>query len=76
MPSKIITYTGLINDVYYRSRDIDTRDLLHLLRQAEAIPQNLLPFKGCIHVIDYTQRRHVGLSGPAKYDRLRSQRGS
>src|SRR5258706_10923493 len=63
---KIITYTGLINDVYYRSKDIDNREVLQLLRQAEAIPQKLLPFKGCIHVIDYTQRRHVGLSGPTK----------
>lgn len=66
MPSKVITYTGLINDVYYRSRDIETRKVLQLLRQAEAIPQQLLPFKGIIHVIDYTQRRHVGISGPCK----------
>ncbi|MEO7534322.1 MAG: LuxR C-terminal-related transcriptional regulator [Ferruginibacter sp.] len=64
--SKMITYTSLLNDPYYRSKDIDSREVLNLLRQAEAIPQKLLPFKGCIHVIDYTQRRHVGLSGPVK----------
>jgi DNA-binding CsgD family transcriptional regulator len=63
---KIITYTGLLNDVYYRSNDIDSREVLQLLRQAEAIPQKLLPFKGIIHVIDYTQRRHVSISGPVK----------
>ncbi len=39
---------------------------MQLLRQAEAIPQKLLPFKGILHVIDYTQRRHVGISGPCK----------
>jgi hypothetical protein len=67
MPSKkIITYTDLLNDIYYRPKDIDNKEVLQLLRQAEAIPKELLPFKGIIHVIDYTQRRHVGLRGPAK----------
>jgi DNA-binding CsgD family transcriptional regulator len=63
---KIITYTGLLNDAYFRSKDIDNREVIQLLRQAEAIPKKLLPFQGGIHVIDYTQRRHVGLSGPIK----------
>ena len=63
---KLITYTGLLNDIYYRPKDIDNREVIQLLRQAEAIPQKLLPFKGIIQVIDYTQRRHVGLSGPTK----------
>ena len=66
MATKQITYTGLLNNAYYRSKDIDTREVVTLLRQAQAIPQQLLPFKGIIHVIDYTQRRHVGLSGPLK----------
>jgi DNA-binding CsgD family transcriptional regulator len=66
MSTKLITYTGLLNDVYYRPKEIDTREVLQLLRQAQAIPQQLLPFKGIIHVIDYSQRRHVGLSGPLK----------
>jgi DNA-binding CsgD family transcriptional regulator len=66
MGTKSITYTGLLNDIYYRPKEIDTREVVQLLRQAEAIPNRLLPFKGCIHVIDYTQRRHVGLSGPAR----------
>jgi len=61
---KIITYTGFLNDAYYRPKDIDNREVIQLLRQAEAIPKKLLPFNGVIHVIDYTQRRHVGLSGP------------
>jgi len=64
--SKIITYTGLLNDVYYRPKDIGSPELMQLLRQAETIPYNLFPMKGCIHVIDYTQRRHVALKGPAK----------
>ncbi|HVX27024.1 MAG TPA: LuxR C-terminal-related transcriptional regulator [Parafilimonas sp.] len=64
MPArKPVSYTSLISDVFYRSRDIDTKELHQLLNQAEAIPQSLLPFKGIIHVIDYTQRRHVGISG-------------
>src|SRR4051812_1800783 len=63
---KIITYTGLLNDAYFRAKDIDNREVIQLLRQAEAIPKKLLPFQGGIHVIDYTQRRHVGLSGPIK----------
>lgn len=67
MPSKkMITYTGLLNDVYYRPKDIDNQEVLQLLRQAETIPQKLLPFKGLIHVIDYTQRRHIGISGSIK----------
>jgi DNA-binding CsgD family transcriptional regulator len=66
MSTKLITYTGLLNDVYYRSKEIDTREVLQLLRQARAIPQQLLPFKGVIHVIDYIQHRHVGISGPLK----------
>lgn len=65
-PKKIITYTGLLTDIYYRPKDIGSREVLQLLRQAEAIPQQLLPFKGIIHLIDYTQRRHVALSGEAK----------
>jgi DNA-binding CsgD family transcriptional regulator len=63
---KNISYTGLLNDVYCNcnSREIENLQVLQLLKQAEAIPQNLLPFKGCIQVIDYTQRRHLALSGP------------
>lgn len=63
---KLITYTGLLNDAYYRSNDIDNREAIQLLRQAEAIPKNQLPFKGHIFVMDYTQRRHVALSGQTK----------
>jgi DNA-binding CsgD family transcriptional regulator len=63
---KIITYTGLMYETYYRSKDIDNRHVLQLLRQAEAIPKNFLPFKGHFHVADYTQRMHVGLSGQIK----------
>ena len=70
MPSlKTITYTGLLNNVnnaYYSPKDIDTREVTDLLRRAEAIPKKLLPFKALIHVIDYTQRRHVGMSGPTE----------
>lgn len=66
MSTKLITYTGLLNDVYYRSKEIDTREVIRLVRQASSIPQQLLPFKGIIHVIDYTKRRHVGISGPLK----------
>lgn len=65
-PKKALTYTGLINNVHYRDKDIDSREVLQLLRQAKAIPQQLLPFKGIIHVIDYTQHRHVGISGPCR----------
>jgi DNA-binding CsgD family transcriptional regulator len=63
---KIITYTGLLNNVYYRPKDIDNREVIQLLRQAEAIPRKLLPFNAFIQVIDYSQRRHVGLSGGIK----------
>jgi len=63
---KLITYTGLLNDVYYRPTDIDNREVLQLLRQAAAIAQQLLSFNGIIHVIDYTQRRHVAMSGATK----------
>ena len=66
MSTKIITYTGLLNDIYYRSKEIDTREVIRLVQQARSIPQQLLPFKGIIHVIDYTKRRHVGISGPLK----------
>lgn len=66
MSTKLITFTGLLNDVYYRSKEIDTREVIRLVRQASSIPQQLLPFKGIIHVIDYTKRRHVGISGPLK----------
>ena len=66
MSTKLITYTGLLNDIYYRSKEIDTREVIRLVRQARSIPQQLLPFKGIIHVIDYTKRRHVGISGPLK----------
>lgn len=63
---KIITYTGLLKDVYYRPKDIGSREVLRLLRQANAIPAQLLPFNGIIHLIDYTQRRHVAINGPIK----------
>jgi len=63
---KIITYTGFLNDAYFRPKDIDNNEVIQLLRQAEAIPQKLLPFNGVIHVIDYSQHRHVALSGPLK----------
>src|SRR5437763_13431488 len=63
---KIITYTGLLSDVYYKPKDIDNREVLQLLRQAESIPQRLLPFNGIIHLIDYSQHKHVALSGPAR----------
>lgn len=66
MATKQITYATLLNDVYYRSKDIDTREVIKLLQQAKSIPHQMLPFKGIIHVIDYTQRRHVGISGPLK----------
>jgi DNA-binding CsgD family transcriptional regulator len=66
MSTKLITFTSLLNDIYYRSKEIDTREVIKLVRQASAIPQQLLPFKGIIHVIDYTKRRHVGISGPLK----------
>lgn len=66
MATKQLTYTGLLNDTYYRPKEIDTREVLRLLQQARNIPHQLLPFKGIIHVIDYTQRRHVGISGPIK----------
>jgi len=66
MSNKKITYSGLLGEVYYRPKDIDTREVLKLLRQAQSIPQQLLPFKGILHVIDYSQRRHVGISGPLK----------
>jgi len=63
---KIITYTGLLNETYYRSKDIDDKEVLQLLKQAEAIPPKLLPLKGHLYVVDYAQRRHVGLSGQTK----------
>jgi DNA-binding CsgD family transcriptional regulator len=62
--TKTVTYTGLLNDIYYSSKEIETREVVRLVRQAGAIPHQLLPFKGIIHVIDYTKRRHVGISGP------------
>src|SRR4051812_40073993 len=64
--AKTITYTGLLNNAYYRPTDIDTREVVQLLQQAESIPQKLLSFKGLFHVIDYTQCRHVGMSGLVK----------
>jgi len=64
MSTKLITFTGLLNDIYYRYKEIDTSEVIKLVRQANAIPHQLLPFKGIIHVIDYTKRRHVGISGP------------
>ena len=63
---KLITYTSLLKDAYYRSNDIDNREVIQLLRQAEDIPKIRLPFKGHIFVMDYMQRRHVGLSGQTK----------
>jgi DNA-binding CsgD family transcriptional regulator len=66
MSMKLITYTGLLNDIYYFPKETDNRHVLQLLRQAEAIPQNLLPFRGHTHVVDYTQRRHVGLGEQIK----------
>jgi len=63
---KIITYTGLLNETYYRSKDIDDREVLQLLKEAEAIPPKLLPLKGHLYVVDYSQHRHVGLSGQTK----------
>jgi DNA-binding CsgD family transcriptional regulator len=64
--TKAVTLTGLLNDIYYNSKEIDTPEVVRLVRQAGAIPRRLLPFKGIIHVIDYTKRRHVGISGPLK----------
>lgn len=66
MSKKIITYTGLLNDIYCDRRNIENKEVLQLLRQVEAIPQRLLPFKGHIFVLDYSQRRHVGFSGQTK----------
>jgi len=63
---KIITYTGLLSETYYRSKDIDNGEVLLLLKQAEAIPPKLLPLKGHLYVVDYSQHRHVGLSGQTK----------
>jgi DNA-binding CsgD family transcriptional regulator len=61
--TKRITFTNLLNDIYYSSKEIDTQEVVRLMRQARTIPRQLLPFKGIIHVIDYTKRRHVGISG-------------
>jgi DNA-binding CsgD family transcriptional regulator len=67
MPSlKKITYTDLIDKIYHRPKDIASQEVLRLLKQLQAIPQQLLPFKGIIHLIDYTKRSHVALSGEAK----------
>jgi DNA-binding CsgD family transcriptional regulator len=66
LPNKLITYTGLLNDIYYRPKEIDTPEVIKLVRQAGAIPQQLLPFKGVIHVIDYTKRSPVAYSGPCE----------
>jgi len=62
---KRITYTGLL-DTYYPVRKTESPEATKLFRQAGAIPQGLLSFKGIIHVIDYTQRRHIGIRGPIK----------
>jgi DNA-binding CsgD family transcriptional regulator len=64
--NKVITYTGLLNDIYYRANEIDNEEVLQLLRQTEAIPKSQLTFKGHIFVMDYTQGRHVALSGQTK----------
>jgi DNA-binding CsgD family transcriptional regulator/PAS domain-containing protein len=67
MPShKSITYLNLLDDVYYCSHGIDAKGVHQLLKQAESIPQTLLPFKGIIHIIDYTEHRHVAISGDCK----------
>lgn len=60
---KIITYNGLLHEVYSRPREIDNQEVLQLLRQANAAPQRCPPFNGHLFVLDYTQRRHVGFSG-------------
>jgi len=65
-PLQKISYSDLLNRIYHRSKDISNNEVLLLLKQAQAIPHQLLPFKGIIHLIDYTQRRHVALSGEAK----------
>lgn len=65
MSTKLITYTGLLNDFYYRSKEIDTLEVTKLVEQAGAVSQQLLP-KGIFHVIDYTKRSHVGISGQVK----------
>src|SRR6185436_18469234 len=62
---KRITYTGLL-DTYYPVKKTESPEATELFRQAGAIPQGLLSFKGIIHVIDYTQRRHIGIRGPMK----------
>jgi DNA-binding CsgD family transcriptional regulator len=64
--TKTLTYTGLLNDIYYRPKEVDTPEVIKLVRQAAAIPQQLLPFKGVIHVIDYTKRSPVAYSGPCE----------
>jgi DNA-binding CsgD family transcriptional regulator len=65
-PLKKITYTHLLGSIYHQPRDIDNHEVLQLLKQVQSIPQHLLPFKGIIHLIDYTKRSHVALSGEAK----------
>jgi hypothetical protein len=64
MSVKRLTYTGLLSDTYFHSKDIDSRDVGRLLQRAKCIPKQLLPFKGILHVIDYTKRKHVGINGP------------
>src|SRR6185436_10816602 len=63
---KAITYTGLLEDIKYDKRNVDSDDLVELLKKAEEIPKQFLPFKGFIHVIDYTQRTHICMKGPVK----------
>ncbi len=65
-PKKIITFTDFLKGPCRTAKDVDSREVLQLLRQAEAIPQKLLPFNGFIQVVDYTQRRHVCISGDVK----------
>lgn len=66
MPTRKITYTGLLDDVYFRPKEIDNQEVVRLMRLAQTIPQQMLTFNGVIHVIDYTQRRHVAFSGQTK----------
>lgn len=57
------SYTELLGSAAL-DREVDPHEIITLLKKAQDIPNQLLPFKGIIHLIDYTQRRHLAISGP------------
>lgn len=63
MPIRKLTYTGLLTETSFNSVAIDQQEAAQLLQEAQRIPRQLLPFKGLLHVIDYTKGRHVAISG-------------